>query len=71
MALFEKLAGYLEPVLAGKRRESLSGAAKATHDEAAAERAVARGLQALGLSGEDRAELPKGAAEKVALAGEG
>ena len=38
------------------------------HDEAAAEQALDRGLKTLGLSGEALAELPKGAAEKVALA---
>ena len=63
-----KLARYVGPALAGRRRESFAGAAKATHDQAAAERALARGLKALGLSGQALAELPKGAAEKVVLA---
>jgi len=58
----------VEPVLAGKRRESFSSGAKATHDRAAAEQALDRGLKTLGLSDETLAELPKGAAEKVALA---
>jgi REP element-mobilizing transposase RayT len=67
-SFLEKLAGYLGPVLAGRRRESFSGAAKATHDRAAAEQALARGLRALGLGAEELAELPKAAPEKVALA---
>ena len=67
-SFLEKLAGYVDPVLAGKRRESFSGGAKAMHDEAAAEQALARGLKTLGLSAEALAELPKEAAEQVALA---
>jgi hypothetical protein len=63
-----KLEGFLGPVLEGRRRESFSGEAKARHDAAAAEQALARGLRALGLSEAELAELPKAAAEKVALA---
>ena len=58
-------------MLEGRRRESLSGGAKVRHDAAAAERALRRGLEALELSESQLVELPKGAAEKVALAGLG
>ncbi len=63
-----KLEGYLGPMLKGRRRESFSGGAKARHDTAAAEQALAAGLRALGLSEAELAGLPKGVAEKVALA---
>jgi hypothetical protein len=64
----EQLEKCLEPALAGRRRESFSGAAKKKHDKAAAERALARGMEVLGISEEGLRQLPKGAAEKVALA---
>jgi hypothetical protein len=66
--LLEKLEGYLGPALEGRRRESLSGGAKASHDAAVAEQALAGGLEALGLSEAELVELPKRAAEKVVLA---
>jgi ABC-type cobalamin/Fe3+-siderophores transport system ATPase subunit len=58
----------LEPALEGRRRESYSGGAKAKHDAAAAERALARGMKAFQLDEAQLLELSKGAAEKVALA---
>ncbi len=63
-----KSEGYLGPRLKGRRRESFSGGAKARHDTAAAEQALAVGLRALGLREAELAGLAKGAAEKVALA---
>jgi hypothetical protein len=54
--------------MAGRKRESFSGAAKESHDQAAAERALPRGLAVLGLSEEGLGQLPKGAADKVVLA---
>ena len=51
----EKLEGYLEPALEGRRRESYSGGAKAKHDAAAAERALAitarSMLESMGIDG--------------------
>src|SRR6266446_5215486 len=67
-SFLEKLEKRLEGAMTGRRRESYSGPAKAAHDEAAAERALAKGLKAVGLREADLEELPKGAAEKVALA---
>jgi REP element-mobilizing transposase RayT len=64
----EKLQEYLEQVMKGRRRESHSGEAKATHDAAAAERELKRALRALGLDEEAVGRMPKGAPEKVALA---
>ncbi len=64
----EKLEGYLEGVVRGRRRESHSGAARQTHDEVAASRRLEAGLKALGLSRARLPELPKGAAENAALA---
>ncbi len=58
----------LAPVVKERRREAFSGGARKTHDAAAAERALARGLKALGLRAKALARLPKGAPEKVALA---
>ena len=65
----EKLQARLAGVLAGRRRESHSGPARAAHDEAAAEHQLTAALQRLDLSESRLAELPKGAPEKVVLAG--
>jgi REP element-mobilizing transposase RayT len=64
----DKLEGYLEGAVAGRRRESQSGPAKAAHDEAAAERALREALAVLGLSVGELGERPKGAPEKAVLA---
>jgi putative transposase len=64
----EKLEGCLDAAMVGRKRESFSGAAKESHDLAAAERALARGLEVLGLTEEGLSRLPKGAREKVVLA---
>ena len=64
----EKLAGYLDGALQGRRRESHSGKAKVAHDEAAARKALKRGLAVLGLSGVELADMPKSAPEKQVLA---
>ena len=45
-----------------------SGAARQAQDEAAAEVALARGLERLGLTAEELQALPRGAAEKAVLA---
>ncbi len=64
----QKLGRWLDLAAKGRKRESHSGAAREAHDEAAAERLLAAGLDALGLESGDLDELPKGAPEKVALA---
>ena len=63
-----KLQEHLERVLKGRRRESHSGAAKAAHDEAAAQREWRRAFRALGLNEATVERMPKGAAEKMVLA---
>jgi REP element-mobilizing transposase RayT len=63
-----KLEEHLEPAVKGRKRESLSGPAKAAHDEAGAEQLLEAGLRAIGLSERALAGLPKGAAPKVVLA---
>jgi hypothetical protein len=64
----EKLIKRMEHAVGGRQRESHSGEAKRRHGEAAAEQLLEAGLAALGLTSADLAGLPKGAAEKVALA---
>ena len=64
----QKLEGYLEVAVRGRQRESHSGGAKAAHDQAAAEQLLKRALRVLGLSAAQLQGLPKGAAEKAALA---
>ena len=64
----QKLEEHLDGAMKGRLRESFNGAAKESHDLAAAERALARGAEALGLSAEELSRLPKGAPEKVVLA---
>jgi putative transposase len=64
----ERLEGYLEAAVRGRRRESHSGAARLAHDEAAAAAALNQALKALGLRPRDLAVRPKGAAEKAVLA---
>jgi hypothetical protein len=61
------LEEWLEKAVTGRQRESQNGARKG-HDEAAAERRLRAGLKALELTGEQLAQLGKGAPEKVALA---
>ena len=63
-----KLKGRLAKALAGRRRESQQGAARAQHDAAAAERLLGEGMKALGLTEVELARMAKGAPEKVALA---
>ena len=67
-SFLEKLEGYLEGAVAGRRRESQSGRAKARHDEGAAEKALRRALVALGLSKSALEQMPKNAPEKMVLA---
>ena len=64
----EKLEGYLEKAVGGRRRGSHSGRAKAAHDEAAAERQLRAGLKVLGLTEAGLEELRLGAPEKTVLA---
>ncbi len=64
----ERLEGRLNGALEGRRRESHSGGAKAAHDEAAAERALAEGLDGLGLRSEELEGMARGAPEKQVLA---
>jgi hypothetical protein len=63
-----ELAVKLAKALKGRLRESYSGPAKEAHDQVAAEKRLGRGLVALGLTVQTLKDLPKGAAEKVALA---
>lgn len=67
-SFLERLEGWLDQALAGKRRESHSGGARERHDVVAAERLLARGLKALALKEPDLEGLPLRAPEKVALA---
>ncbi len=62
-SFLEKLEGYLDGAVRGRQRESLSGGAKARHDLAAAERALAEGLRALELSDRQLAQLARGGGE--------
>jgi hypothetical protein len=64
----EKLEGYLEGAVAGRRRESHSGQAKAAHDQAAAEKALEEALAVLKLSSRELGQMPKSAPEKAVLA---
>ncbi len=59
---------WLEKAVMGRKRHSQSGEAREFHDEAAAERLLAAGMQTLGLSELHLKMLSKGALEKVALA---
>src|SRR5207247_974613 len=68
-AFGQRLAARLKEAVKGRKRESHSGSAKAAHGELAAEGQLERGLQALGLADQELSGLPKGALEKVALAG--
>ena len=63
-----RLGRWLEKATMGRKRHSQSGEAREFHDEAAAERLLAAGLRALGLSEVQLKRLTKGALEKVALA---
>jgi hypothetical protein len=67
-SFLERLEGWLEKAVAGRRRESHSGGARDTHEKAAAERLVAKSLKALGLTEADLKNQPLGCPEKVALA---
>ena len=64
----EDLRAGLEKALRGRRRESHSGLAKAAHDEAAAERSLEKVMKMWGMDKDALHDLPKGSAEKVALA---
>lgn len=64
----EQLKKKLGAAVAGRKRESHSGAAKSAHGEEAARKLLVGGLRVLNLSGADLADLPKGAPEKTALA---
>ena len=63
-----RLAVKLEQALQGRQGESHSGAAKAAHGQAAAQKRLERGLAVLGLRANELEDLPKGGLEKVALA---
>ena len=63
----EKLRGKIEKLLAGRRRESHSGAAKREHGEQAAEKMLPAGLTRLGLAPENLRRGRKVTAEKAAL----
>jgi len=62
------LETWLDKGVKGRKRESQSGAAKEAHDEAGAERFLARGMKLLGLTSQALGAMPKGALEKIALA---
>lgn len=63
-----KLDTYMDSAVATGRRESHSGAAKTAHDEAAAERTLELGLEALGLRPERLEDMKRNAPEKQVLA---
>jgi putative transposase len=67
-AFRDEMLGLLTDVLEGKRRESFGGAALEAHDEAAAERLIAKGLAALGMTEEDLLATRMGGPAKYALA---
>jgi len=67
-SFLERLEGWLDKAVAGKRRESRSGGARDTHDERAAERLLSKSMEALGFKEADLKELPLGCPEKVVLA---
>ena len=48
-SFLERLEGWLDKAVAGKRRESHSGSARDTHDERAAERLLRKSMKVLGL----------------------
>ena len=64
----DKLEAWLDKAVTGRKRESQTGGAREAHDEAGAERWLAKGLRSLGLAEDALASLPKGAPEKAALA---
>lgn len=63
----EKLREKIQGLVAGRRRESHSGAAKREHGERAAEELLAAGLARLELADADLRRGPKVTAEKAAL----
>jgi REP element-mobilizing transposase RayT len=67
-AFLDRLESWLDKAVKGRQRESQSGGARQAHDEAGAERLLAKGLRGLGLGEDKLIGLPKGAPEKVALA---
>ncbi len=67
-SFLERLEGWLDKAVAGKRRESHSGSARDTHDERAAERLLRKSMKVLGLKEAGLKELPLGCPDKVALA---
>jgi hypothetical protein len=64
----EKLKEGLEKAVQGRRRESHSGPARVTHDQAAAEKILEPALKVLGLDKKALGELPKASSEKLVLA---
>ena len=64
----DKLLAHVESAVNGKQRSSFSGEAMRGHDEAEAERLVGLGLDALGLTDNDLAELKKNSPQKYAIA---
>jgi putative transposase len=64
----QRLQKRLDGAVKGRRRESLGGAARQAHDEAAAQLCLEAGLDRLGLSWGELRQMPKGAPEKLALA---
>ena len=67
-SFLEKLEERLGGAMAGRRRESFSGEAKARHDEAGAQAELKRAMGLLGVDEAGLGKLGNGAMEKVALA---
>jgi len=64
----DKIVDLLDGVLAGRRRESYSGEEVGLHDESAAERLVAAGLEALGVTDEALPDMKMSSPSKYAVA---
>ena len=64
----DKMIGLLDGVLAGRRKDSFSGEEVESHDEAAAERLVLAGLEALGIAQADLPEMKMSSPAKYAVA---
>jgi putative transposase len=64
----DKLDGWLERAISGRRRESQSGGARRAHDERTAEKLIGQGLAALDWTEVELKSKGLGAMEKVVLA---
>ena len=62
------MVGLLDGVLEGRRKDSFSGKEVDSHDEAAAERLVAAGLEIIGIAEEDLPEMKMSSPAKYAVA---